>query len=415
MSGSTRQSTDADLFAHAGLAFGGGDMEIDAGRPMTVAEVTERAQGLTGCEDWGPDDSFREGLAVLVEAIEEMGPSEAHRHSFRRQIVHLLCQRLRMREDELGHPEVLEERIEQPVLILGVPRSGTTLTHELLALDPAARAARNWEYAAPWPAPERSTFATDPRIEKVNASWLAQRTASPELEHMLPMDANMPSECNDAKMFHFAGPNFWAWMKVPRHRTWIAERVTPGLYRTHRRILQELQWHGPRGRWTLKSPSFMGDLAPILETYPDARLVWTHRDPARTIASLASLVASLQYALLRERPDPVALGSEVRHLWVALLKRGLEQREDPRVARAIVDVSYRQLVADKAGTVAMIHERFGLAFTDEHRRAIGELEVEQPSSQYAQHRYTAEEFGIDVDEIREELADYYERFGELAA
>jgi hypothetical protein len=411
----THPPTDAGLFAHAGLAFGGDEMEVDAGRPLTVTELTGRAEALTGCGDWGPETSFREALTVLVEAIEAMDPGERHRHSFRRQIVHLLCQRLRMREDELRHPEVLEERIEQPVLILGVPRSGTTLTHELLALDPSARAPRNWEYAAPWPAPERDGFESDPRIAKVNASWLAQRTASPELEHMLPMDANMPSECNDAMMYHFAGPNFWAWMKVPRHRTWIADHLIPGQYATHKRILQQLQWRGPRGRWTLKSPAFMGDLTPILETYPDARMVWTHRDPARTIASLASLVASLQYALLRERPDPAALGAEVRHLWVALLKRGLQQREDPRVARAVIDVPYRDVVGDKVGTVRTIHERLGLPFTEEHRRRIGQLEVEQPSSQFAQHRYTAEEFGIDVDEIRKELADYYDRFGELVA
>ena len=103
----------------------------------------------------------------------------------------------------------------------------------------------------------------------------------------------MPSECNDSMMFHFAGPNYWAWFRVPQHRTWTAGQTAPGLYRTHKRILQELQWKGPRGQWICKSPGFVGDLEAIVETYPDARLVWTHRDPATTIVSLSSLVAAL--------------------------------------------------------------------------------------------------------------------------
>ena len=405
--------TDRDVFAHAGLAFGGDWMEADAAVPLTMGEVLERAQALTGLDDWGPDLSFQEGLAVLVDAIESMDPSPEHRHSFRRQIVHLLNQRLRLREDERREPAIVAAAIERPMLIVGLPRTGTTLTHELLALDPTARAPLNWEYAAPWPAPELATFDSDPRIAQVEASWAAQREASPEIMSMLPTSATMPSECNDSMMFHFTGPNFWAWMKVPDHRTWVARKSTPGLYDTHRRILQQLQWRGPQGRWTLKSPGFIGDLAAIVDRYPDAGLVWTHRDPATTIASLSSLVAALQYALLGERPDPVALAAETRDLWVALLKRGMEARRDPRIAAAIVDVPYHQLVSDKVGTAGMVHDHFGLPFTAEHVRRIEALEVEQPTSTYAKHTYSREQFGVDEAALREELADYYEQFGYL--
>jgi hypothetical protein len=404
---------DADLFVHAGLAFGGEGLEPLASAPMTEEQVLSLAQAMTGLDDWGTDDSFLVGLRVLVEAIEAMEPSARWRHSFRRQIVHFLSQRLRLREDERLHPGLVEQQIEAPVLIVGIPRTGTTLTHDLLALDPSARAPRNWEYAAPWPAPEVASFATDPRIAKVNASWKAQLEASPELAAMLPMDANMPSECNDSMMFHFAGPNYWAWMRVPEHRRWTGAQTAPGLYGTHKRILQELQWKGPRGRWTLKSPGFIGDLSAIVDTYPDARLVWTHRDPATTIASLSSLVAALQNALLGERPDPVELGKETRELWVACLKRGMAARDDPRVDSAVIDIPYRELVADKVGTTRRIHDHFGLGFTDEHRQAIEALEVVQPSSQFAKHAYSTEDFGVDVASLRDELSDYYDRYGDL--
>jgi hypothetical protein len=404
---------DADLFAHAGLAFGGEELESLASVPLTEEQVMSLAQQMTGLDDWGPDESFRIGLRVLVDAIEAMSPPDRWRHSFRRQIVHFLNQRLRWRDDERRSPEILDERIEAPLMIVGLPRTGTTLTHDLLALDPGARAPRNWEYAAPWPAPEVATFTTDPRIAKVQASWDAQLAASPELAHMLPIDANMPSECNDSMMFHFAGPNYWAWFRVPEHRRWTEEQTAPGLYGTHKRILQELQWKGPRGRWTLKSPGFIGDLDAIIDTYPDATLVWTHRDPATTIASLSSLVAALQNALLGEYPDPVELGKSTRELWVACLKRGMAARKDPRVAKAIIDIPYRELVKDKVGATRRIHEHVGLEFTDEHRKRIDDLEVAQPSSQFAKHSYSPEDFGVDVDSLREELAEYYAEYGEL--
>ncbi len=406
--------TDADVFAHAGLAFGGEALAPLADVPLDDAQVMAIAEQMTGLSDWGDDDTFRIGLKVLTDSIEGMDPSPRWRHSFRRQLVHLLNQRLRLRDDEVGHPQVLSEEIERPVLIVGLPRTGTTLTHDLLALDPAARAPANWEYASPWPAPQIATFDSDPRIAKVNASWEAQRAASPELVHMLPMDATMPSECNDAMMFHFAGPNFTAWMKVPEHRAWSVEVTAPGLYATHRRLLQQLQWQGPRGRWTLKSPGFISDLDAILDTYPDACLIWTHRDPARTIASLASLIASLQNALLGEYPDPVALGRGVQRQWSMALKRGMEQRRgDARVEAATLDIPYRDLVADKAATVRRIHEHFDLPLSDEHLRRVGELEQAQPTSHFAKHTYTPDEYGVDIHEVARDLSDYYGRFGDL--
>lgn len=405
---------DTTVFAHAGLAFGGESMEPLANVPLTTDQVLALAEEMTGFDDWGDDPTFRIGLEILVNSIENLDPPPRWRHSFRRQIVHLLNQRLRLREDERRDPQLVHERIERPVIIVGLPRTGTTLTHDLLALDPAARAPCNWEYAAPSPAPETETFAIDPRIARVNASWEAQRAASPELVHMLPMDATMPSECNDAMMFHFAGPNFAAWMKVPEHRAWSVEVTAPGLYATHRRILQQLQRRGPRGRWTLKSPGFLSDLDAILDTYPDACLIWTHRDPARTIASLASLIASLQNALLGEYPDRAELGRGVQRQWTVACQRGLAQRRtDPRVNAAVLDVPYRDLVADKRATVRAIHEHFGLGISDRHLERIGQLERDQPTSQFAKHTYTADEYAIDTRVIADELAEYYELYGDL--
>jgi hypothetical protein len=151
----------------------------------------------------------------------------------------------------------------------------------------------------------------------------------------------------------------------------------------------------------------------ILDEYPDACIIWTHRDPSTAFVSLASLISALQWALLGERPDPAAMGEECRRLWSIALERALEARKTPRVANALVDVSFKQLQADKVGTMERIYDRFGLEFTDEYRRRIKGFESGPPTSQFTKHRYTPEEYGLDVDRVRSEFADYFEEFADL--
>jgi hypothetical protein len=402
------------LFAHAGLAYGGLELLPYADAPLDEEQVIELAEELTGLSDWGSDDSFRLGLRELIDDLESQDLSAKHRHQFRGNIVHFLNQRLRLRDDEVRHPEILDQPIERPIVVLGLPRTGTTVLHQLLSLDPAVRYPRNWEYAAPWPAPEVATFESDPRIAMTDASWRIKKAPVPALEQMLPMFAQMPSECSDAMQYHFAGPCFSSWMRAAKHGLWTTRKTPPGLYRSHTRILQQLQWKGPRGQWLLKSPAFLGDLEAIVDAYPDAVLVWTHRDPTASFVSLPSLICAVREALLGDRPDQAAVGREMLELWSLYLRRGVEQRRSPRVAERILDLSYAELVRDKIGTIAKVHDHFGLAFSDDHRRRIERFETEQPSSQFAQHSYSAQEFGLDEATIRAALpASYYEEFGEL--
>jgi hypothetical protein len=214
--------------------------------------------------------------------------------------------------------------------------------------------------------------------------------------------------------YHLAGPCFGAWMGAVDHGVWSAEVTAPGLYDLHKRVLQQLQWKGPRGRWTLKSPAFFGDLQAIVDTYPDAVLVWIHREPESSFVSLPSLTCAVREACLLERPDPATVGPETLREWSIRLARGMEQRKSPQVADRIFDVAYAEMVADKVGTVARIHDHFDIEFTDEHRKRIEEFEEKQPSSKFAKHAYAAEDFDLDAETIRNALPDsYYEEFGDL--
>lgn len=187
-----------------------GDERLDE---QTLLQAAERSTGLT---DWGDDPSFRTGLAVLIDALEAMSPAAPFRDTVRTRILHILETRLRLVEDGRLHPEILAQKIERPLAVIGLPRTGTTITYDLLTLDPAARAPREFELYIPWPASEEASFATDPRIAVVQATYDNYLAHAPQLAEIQRLDCTQPGECNHGMIFHFAGSNFPA-------RIWRAE------------------------------------------------------------------------------------------------------------------------------------------------------------------------------------------------
>jgi hypothetical protein len=387
---------------------------------LSVEPLLEEAERETGLSDWGDDQSWRGCLAVLVDSINAMQAPVDVIEPGRLDLVRLLATRLRLVEDERRHPEVAAQEIDRPVIVIGLPRTGTTILFDLLALDPAARAPQTWEVRWPWPAPERESYTTDPRIAELQAAFDAMTTAAPEVKPLHPWRATLPEECNTIMIYHFASVTFWARLHVPKYVDWLLAERAPGVYRTHKRILQQLQWKGPRGRWTLKSPAHQLDLEGLLATYPDACLIQTHREPARSFASLASMVATLRRAGSRALPgaaavvtDPVEVGRSAAKLWGGALERSTISRRDPRIDAAVLDIAYRDLVVDPAGTVRRIYERFDLPWSDDYGEVVEQRMHESAGEHQGQHRYTLEEFGLDEDELRDRFPAYRERFGDL--
>lgn len=388
---------------------------MTAARLDADALVAE-ARGETGLDDFGPDLSFMAGYAKLVEAVEAMAPPPELRASARAKIVGLLAARLRYAEDARVHPEIVEQDVGDPLVVCGLPRTGTTIVYDLLCLDPAARAPREWEWYVPWPAPDAATFDTDPRIAQVQATyenWLAH---APQLADIQRMDCREPGECNHGMMLHFGSTNFPAEFGVPLFADWLRASPPEGQYRTHKRMLQQFQWRGPRGRWTLKSPQHLFDLPALVETYPGAMLVWTHRDPLLTFSSLSSMIAGFLAAFGIDK-DRRAIGRSVLDMWSAAMARAVEARASrPDIEARIVDLAHRDVVADPVATVERIYDRFALPFTPEHRARIGRFLHEHPAaSRLGKHRHSPDEFGIDPAEVRERLSGYYERYGHLLA
>jgi Sulfotransferase family len=384
--------------------------------PLDIPAMIASAQTATGLTDWGSDQSWRIGLDVFVSAIEAMPATPALRSTVRQRIGQILETRLRLETDARAHPDIIAQTIERPMIVIGLPRTGTTITYDLLTQDPASRAPREFELYIPWPASDVATFDCDPRIGVVQAMYDNYLAHAPELASIQRLDCTQPGECNHGMTFHFAGSNFWAEYGIPLFAEWIKTVIPEGLYRTHKRLLQQFQWKGPKGRWVMKSPHHLFDLEGLIDAYPDAGLIWTHRDPVSTFSSLASMVAGLQKAI-GGGGDKQAIGQGVFDLWSVAMARATKVREsNPAIEARIIDLAHRDVVHDPKGAMRRIYERFDVPFSDDYAARIEHFLTAHPAaSRLGKHKHSAEEYGIDPGAVHERLADYYARFGPMLA
>jgi len=379
---------------------------------LDVDALLFQAEQESGLNDWGEDQSFREGLIQLTSAARSARLPERAVAQLRQQIVQLLILRLRLIRDEREHPEIGRLEIERPLILTGLARTGTTILHDLCALAPDCRAPQQWEADEPWPAPEAATYTTDPRIAKTQAAIDARLAAMPILKTMHPWGATLPADCLSFLAVSFVTTRFMASFYVPEYTHWLSVDRPQGMYRTHKRLLQQLQWRGPQGRWTLKEPQHLLHLPELIKSYPDACIVQTHRDPIRTLPSVASLIWSIQ-VITKPDIDKKETGRQVLEVFGAHLDRCVQARRDAKLDAHILDVPYRDTVVDPIGQVRRIHEHFELPFHEEHARRIERHLVEHAQGKHGVHQYTAEEFGMDSNALKRLAPEYRERFGHL--
>jgi hypothetical protein len=385
-----------------------------AGVPLVRLDpeaLLSAARRRTGLSDFGKP-LFREGLERLVASWErEAQLTLLGRVIARRDALRLLENRLRITDELRRHPEIERGRIERPIFVIGLPRTGTSILHELLAQDPASRVPMTWEVMHPWPPPERASFETDPRIAQVEKHFSGVDRILPDFKRMHPMGARLPQECVALMAHDFATLIHHTTHRVPGYQAWLESIDHRPVYASHRRQLQYLQWRCPAERWVLKSPGHLWTLDALLAVYPDARLVFTHRDPLRVVASLASLVATLR-GLASDRIDPHEIGAD----WTARLAAGLESalrvRERAGLGdERVVDVAFHELVGNEIGTLRRIYERFGLALAPEAEARMRRFLAENPKDKHGAHRYELAFAGLDAARERRRYAGYQERFG----
>jgi Sulfotransferase family len=375
---------------------------------LVVDDVVAAACEQTGLHDLGPDD-FREGLAVLCEAIND----EAQLNDFgdaalRGAVVNSLGNRLRVFDWIRRHPEIGDERIEAPIVVIGMFRAGTTFLSQLLDQDPRNRALLRWEASDSVPPPSHANFRSGPRVDAARLSNDTLEDLNPRMKAIHHEDAAGATECIAVMSQDFKSLSWEAITNVPAYSRWLLATDQRSAYEYHRSTLQVLQSGGVRGQWTLKSPHHAIALDALTAEYPDVRLVLLHRDPVVLCASVCSLITTLSGTFTDA--DHTAYVAE--H-WPTMLEESVKRIEAFRAAHSehpIVDVQYADLVQDPIRTVEDLYAACGAELNGSARDAIAAYVNAHPKGKFGTHGYDLAEFGLDVGELAERFAGYVDRY-----
>ena len=390
-------------------AAGAAARRLGVERPrLSPAEIVAAARREARTDETG-GESYREPLERYLRAVE--GEAELHtfgRLALRGMLVASLANRFRLHAWARAHPEVREERIAAPWVIVGLPRTGTSLLSILLGQDPLARAPLTWEAARPVPPPTLADAAHDPRIAQ-NAREIEQLLRlNPPLRAMHPWGPTLAQECVAFFMLDVRTLGLETQAHVPSYGRWLEGCDMAPAYEQHRLALQVLQSTQPTERWVLKTPNHLWCLPTLLAFYPDARIVWTHRDPGPVVASLASLNNAMQRIFTRRR-DPQPVAEEWKRKARHAMDRGLAF--DATADRGwCCHVQYRELLADPVATVRRIYRHFGQDLLPLHARRMQVWVRERPQEAFGRHAYDPADFGWSWDSLASEFRAYRERF-----
>jgi hypothetical protein len=376
-----------------------------SGRVHDSDQLIAAARAATGLEDLG-DESFRDWLDVLVDSANaDIDFHASGVDVVEGTIVRALSNRLHLEEWYRLHPKTADTTIDGPLLITGLPRSGTTALVGMLAEDPEFRPLRGWEAAQPCPPPELGREDEDPRVDAARAMAEA---IPPEIAAMHIVDPLGAEEDHDVLNPTFCAAHFSGFWPVHRYpEAWLGADMDAS-FAYHERTLKLLGSRRPPSAWLLKQPLHIFSLDAFARRYPTARFVMTHRDPAKTVPSVCSLM-SWSYQTVSGTVDLERHGAFQLGYWAEGIARALASRQRLGEDR-FIDVVHGDLVRDPEGQITRIYEFLGRQPTDDARAAISRYIVDHRSDAASTHQYTAEEFGLSAPVIRERFTDYVERF-----
>jgi hypothetical protein len=377
---------------------------------LDAKTLLEKACKRTGLDDFG-DASFLEAFQVLLQAYK----TEAEFNFIGRVCVHsdtvrTLANRLRLVADRQRYPAIADEVIRRPLFITGLPRSGTTFLHALLAQDPDHRAPQVWEVMHPSPPPEAASYARDRRITTTarELKWIDLLMPNFKTVHLI--GARLPQECIAITSHDFRSYTFESMYRVPSYRAWHDLQDKHPEYEFHHRFLQHLQWRTPGKRWVLKAPSHLLALDGLLKVYPDAGIILTHRDPLKVLPSCASFTEVLRRAF-SDCVDKVSLAQEVRQRWEEGAGLAVKYRQMPGLQKQFFDVRYSDLIRNPMSMVQRLYEHFDLELTSAAEGAMQQFLQANPKNKGGVHRYSLEEFGLNLAKERGRFQFYLDFFG----
>ncbi len=375
---------------------------------MNIDAMVDAACERTGVDDFG-DDTWREGLEVLVEALDtEAALNDMGVAALTDQIVTFLVNRLEIERWYADHPEIDEQQIVAPLFGLGLPRTGSTALGYLLAQDPARRSLRVWEAGTPCPPPDSATEHDDPRIAVSQAGIGFTNEMFPGFAGMIPTEADGPQECLLLLGLDFRSQIFEGMAHVPSYSDWLLGCDMTPAYRYHRRALKLLQWRCGPTAWSLRSPAHMHSITALHEVYPDARFVMTHRNVGAVLPSVCALYDTFS-SVLSDKPDPLGIGEVALHVWRTSLERLLAFRATHDESR-FHDLLFEDVQSDPVGSVARFYDELGEPISDVARERMQGWWDASQAARPPSHKPDVTKYGLDPSVIDEQFDFYHQRF-----
>jgi hypothetical protein len=374
---------------------------------LVTDQLVDEARHATGLERFDAE-SFREGLNILLADWNKQANGDEFVERMRAGIVAALSTRLRVNAYLENRPELLERSVEKPVFVFGIPRTGTTLLNNLLAADPNRRSPLSWEIDEPVPPAASTTLKTDPRALARLETERAMLEANPEMGKYYRFSAIYPNECLFFMGHDFKNVNWESRGYLPNYRDYLFGGVDMmPAYRYHKRFLQLLQADAP-GIWNLKMPSHGLYIDTILKVYPDARLIWTHRDPLTATSSFCSLIKTGHRSFLGE-VNYHWIGQNIPWQAVQHTDRIMDARERLGEGR-IIDVHYADLMRAPIETMRQLYQALGDEFTPDAEASMLAWLADNPQGKFGKHEYRLTEYGRTDVEIRAQFERYLSRY-----
>ena len=372
----------------------------DFGRPGEFGDGTEAAGA-----------GWRDHFEVFMEALELECPLHlVGRILARTDLLRALQNRLELVELWRSRPDIAQQPMGEPLLVIGAARSGTSILHELLALDPGHATPTTWKVHRPVTATTGDAVAVAAARRSVDAVVSFWHDVQPEYEAMHRNGGDLPTECIFLTLPTFLSDNWSGIHTVPSYSRHLALADHRPAYEWHRRTLQTLSLREPGRRWVLKAPSHLATLRELFAVYPDARVIQLHRDPAATLPSMLSLMGTLRWM----RTDAVEMAPMVGPTMAGLAylqRRAIVDRASGRLPDdRFFDLPYADLLADPVGSVGTAYERFGWTMPASLPDAVRAYLASKPKGARGRHHYSPEAFGLTAGEIRAAFRDYIERF-----
>ncbi len=379
--------------------------------PLSADDVLSAGTAETGLNDYG-DRGFIEGLTVLTDSLRsDARLNRMGRMMLSRDLVRMLTNRLRFQRDLARHSEILEEEILAPIIITGLPRTGTSKLQRMISADPGVQRLDVWKLFNPAPFPSERVVGPQGRI---NFALVVERVLATQFRDYMaahPTEALEPDEEVLLMEMSFECVVSSLKSRAPQHRAFVECRDPRPTYEYMRAMLQYLQWQdgGGRGRpWIMKSPVHIGNLPTLLDVFPDATVVHCHRDPWVAVVSFASLVEASR-RMGSDDVDLEEIGADMLDFLSGQMQRNIKHRAQVDEER-IIDVPYERIRDDTEAVIEKIYSRVRRELTADSRDAMRAYAARRREGHFGRHAYTADRYGLDRGQIETAFADYSERF-----